>query len=167
METNPDFTNAEIKKELLRHIIATLAYRCNKVISNAPDEFSEFNAGNKTRTPGEILAHISDLIDWALRLAKGEKGGLNSTPLEWEKERIRFFATIKEFDNYLAGDNLLSQPSEKLFQGPIADAFTHIGQIGMLRRLAGNPVKGENYFKAEIITGNVGEEQSQIKFEFD
>jgi hypothetical protein len=49
----------------------------------------------------------------------------------------------------------------------IADALTHIGQIAMLRRLAGAPVRGENYFRAEIILGRVGPEQSVARVEFD
>ena len=54
-----------------------------------------------------------------------------------------------------------------MFQGPIADALTHIGQIGMMRRMAGAPVRGENYFKADIAAGRVGAEQSAPRFEFD
>lgn len=160
-------TELQTKREFLRHTIATLAYRCGKAINNAPENFINFNISESSRTPGEILAHIGDLLDWTLRLAKGESGGLNSKPLEWEKETERFFSLLAALDLFLASDAPLMQPAEKLFQGPVADALTHTGQISMLKRLAESPVKGENYFKADIIIGRVGKEQSGIKFEFD
>src|SRR5687767_15303337 len=72
----------------------------------------------------------------------------NSPPLPWEDETARFYAALQSFDSYLASDEPLGAPVEKLFQGPIADALTHVGQIAMLRRIAGCPIKGENYFKA-------------------
>ncbi len=157
----------EIKREFLRHAVATLAYRGGKAVQGAPANFSDFRVGEKSRTPGEILAHIGDLLDWALWLAKGENRGQNSKPLPWEKEVERFFAELRKFDAYLASDQPLKNPAEKLFQGPIADALTHVGQIGMLRRLADLPVRGENYFKADIVIGKVGQEQSSQRFEFD
>ena len=113
----------DIKRLFLRHILATLAYRGGKVISNVPDEFRDFRIKDGTRTPGEILAHIGDLIDWSLRLAKGESGGLNSEPLEWGKECERFYTLLKTFDLFLEGDLEMMQPAEKLLQGPVADAF--------------------------------------------
>lgn len=157
----------DIKRLFLRHVLATLAYRGGKVIANVPDEFRDFRINDGSRTPGKILAHIGDLLDWSLRLAKGESGGLNSEPLEWGKETERFYSTLKTFDLFLEGDLEMKQPAEKLLQGPLADALTHVGQIAMLRRMFGNPVKGENYFKAEIVAGRVGKEQSNKKFEFD
>jgi hypothetical protein len=53
-----------------------------------------------------------------------------------------------------------------LIQGPIADALTHVGQIAMLRRLAGCPIPGENYFAADIAPGRVGAQQAQPVQEF-
>src|SRR4030095_15817837 len=108
----------DIKREFLRHIVATIAYRCGKVISNAPANFRDFKSNEGTRTPGEILAHIGDLLDWTLRLAKGEKGGLNSIPLEWEKETDRFYTLLNQLDLFLASGSILMVPSEKIFQGP-------------------------------------------------
>ena len=157
----------DIKREFLRHTVATLAYRGGKAVQGAPPNFSGFRAGEKTRTPGEILAHIGDLLDWALWLAKGKNRGQISKPLPWEQEVARFFRELEKFDSYLASDEPLGFPAEKLFQGPIADALTHVGQIGMLRRLAEVPVRGENYFKADIVIGRVGPEQSGKRFEFD
>jgi hypothetical protein len=156
-----------IKREFLRHTLAILAYRCGKVVCNTPENFGDFKINEGTRIPGEILAHMGDLIDWCLRLGKGEKGGLNSKPLEWNNEAERFFSLLKEFDSFLESGSELMCPPENLLQGPIADALTHTGQIAMLRRIAGSPVKGENYFKAEIVVGRVGREQSDKRFEFE
>lgn len=156
-----------IKREFLRHTIATLAYRCGKVVQNVPEGFKDFKIGEHTRTPGEILAHLGDLIDWALRMSKGVKGGFDSSPLEWDKETERFFSLLTEFDDYLSSGKTVEVPYEKLFQGPVADSFTHVGQISLLRRLAGKHVRGENYFKAHIEIGRVGKEQSLDRFEFD
>lgn len=157
----------DIQREFLRHAVATLAYRGGKAVQGAPSTFSSFRAGEKTRTPGEILAHIGDLLDWAHWLAKGQNRGQISKPLSWEQEVARFFSELEKLDSYLASDEPLGFPAEKLFQGPIADALTHVGQIGMLRRLAEAPVRGENYFKADIVIGRVGPEQSNQRFEFD
>jgi hypothetical protein len=155
------------KREVLRHTLATLAYRCGKAVLNAPAGFDQFRAADKTRTPGEILAHIGDLLDWALCLAKGEYVWRDSTPLPWEQEVARFFFAVQEFDTCLASEAPLGSTVERLFQGPIADALTHVGQIAMLRRIAGSPIKGENYFKAEIVAGQTGPEQSAKRIEFD
>lgn len=160
-------STVDLKRRMLRHTLATLAYRGGKAVSKAPEEFATFRAGDKTRTPGEILAHISDLLDWAYNLANGTHSGQNSTPLPWDEEVSRFFAQLKKFDDYLASDEPLGFSAEKLFQGPVADALTHVGQIAMLRRMAGAPVRGENYFKAEILVGKVGREQSSERVEFD
>ena len=153
------------KRELLRHTVATLAYRGGKAVSNAPEGFDQFSAGDKTRTPGEILAHIGDLLDWAVGLAKGEQVWRDSTPLPWEQQVARFYAALQQFDACLASETPLGFPAERLFQGPIADALTHVGQLTILRRIAGAPIKGENYFKAEIVTGRVGPEQSTKRVE--
>ena len=155
------------KKALLRHTVATLAYRGGKAVLNAPVDFATFRVNDSTRTPGAILAHIGDLLDWALCVAKGEYVYKESPPLPWEEEVPRFFAALKDFDSYLASDAPLGYSAEKIFQGPIADALTHVGQISMLRRMAGSPVRGESYFKAEIVTGRVGPEQSTKRVEFD
>ena len=154
------------KRELLRHLLATVAYRGAKAFGGAPAGFAEFRAGDTSRTAGEILAHVGDLYDWALALAKGEHVWHDSKPLEWDREVARFFATLAAFDAYLAGAQPLGFPPENLFQGPIADSLTHIGQIAMLRRLAGSPMRGENYFKADIAAGRVGREQSPPRREF-
>ena len=160
-------TPSDLKREMLRHTVATLAYRGAKTVSNAPNDFASFRVNETTRTPVEILAHIGDLLDWALCVAQGEYIYQESVPLPWEEEVTRFFAALKAFDSYLSSGAPLGYPVEKIFQGPIADALTHVGQLALLRRMAGAPVRGESYFKAEIVAGRVGKEQSTVRVEFD
>jgi len=154
-------------RDLLRHAVATLAYRGGKALRDAPEGFGEFRIAPGSRTPREILAHIGDLLDWALWLARGEYRWTDATPGSWEGEVVRFHAGLAAFDAYLASDRPLGFPAAKLFQGPVADALTHVGQIAMLRRLAGAPVRGENYFKADIEAGRTGPEQAPPRREFD
>jgi len=158
---------SDAKRELLRHTIATLSYRAGKTLRNAPAAFPTMRINDTTRTPAEILAHIGDLFDWALSIAKGKHEWHDSVAKPWENEVARFFIALQQFDAYLTSGAPLESPAEKLFQGPIADSLTHIGQIAMLRRLAGSPVRGENYFKAEIVAGRVGPDQSAKRAEFD
>ena len=166
--SNPTHPNssADPKRDLLRHTLATLAYRGGKAVRNAPSGFSEFQAGEGVRTPGQILAHLGDLLDWALSIAQGKQTWHDSKALRWEQGVERFFTALKEFDDFLASNQPVQAPVEKLFQGPIADALTHVGQIAILRRLAGGPVKGESYYVAEIETGRVGADQARPKREF-
>jgi hypothetical protein len=151
----------------LRHAVATLAYRAAKALRGAPPAFADFSVATGTRTPAQIVAHMGDLLDWALFLARGKQSWHDSTPLPWEREVARFFAALAAFDAFLASDQPLGWTAERLFQGPIADALTHTGQLTMLRRLAGAPVRGENYARAMITAGTIGMEQAAPPSEFD
>ena len=157
---------ADPGRELLRHTVATLAYRAGKVLRGAPPGFSEFRAGESARTPGQILAHLGDLFDWALSIARGEQAWKDSPVLDWEAGSRRFFDSLARFDEYVASGAPLGNPAERLFQGPVADALTHVGQIALLRRLAGSPIKGENYHQADIAAGRVGPDQAAPRREF-
>ena len=154
------------KRAFLRHTLATIAYRGGKAVRGAPASFASYETGEAPKTPAQILAHIGDLFDWALSIAKGTQAWNNSTPLEWNAEVARFHATLKALDDYLASDAPLNCEPEKLFQGAIADALTHVGQLAMLRRLAGAKITGENYYQADIVAGRVGQEQTAPKREF-
>ncbi len=154
------------KRELLRHALATVAYRGGKPLRGAPADFAGFKASNTSKTPLEILAHIGDLFDWALSIAKGAQQWRDATPLPWDREMARFFETLAAFDAYLASGEPIACSMEQFLQGPIADALTHAGQIVMLRRLAGAPMRSENYFKADIAAGRVGAEQTPPTREF-
>jgi hypothetical protein len=158
---------SDTKREMLRHTVATLAYRGAKAARGAPDSFASFKASETARTPAQILAHVGDLLDWGLSIAQGKETWHNSKPKPWNQEVKRFHAALRSLDRYLASDGQLSASCERIFQGPIADALTHVGQIAMLRRIAGEPIKGENYSRAKIEAGRVGADQEMPKHEFD
>jgi hypothetical protein len=153
--------------EMLRHTVATLAYRAAKAVRGAPAEFAGFRAAPDARTPAEILAHLGDLFDWALIMCDGRQEWHNSPALPWNEGVARFFTALEAFDRRLASGAPLGYAAEKLFQGPIADALTHVGQVAMLRRMAGCPIRGENYFAARIEAGRVGVAQAAATIEFD
>ena len=155
------------KRTLLRHTVATVAYRGAKAVRGVPAAFGAFSPDGSPRTAAKILAHIGDLCDWALTQAKGAEAWNDSAPLEWDREVQRFFASIAAFDAFLASDAPLAATPEKIFQGAIADSLTHIGQLAMMRRLAGVKMKGENYSRADIHPGRVGADQTPPKREFD
>lgn len=147
----------EPKREFMRHTLATLAYRACRALEDAPEDFAGFDGCG--RTPGQIVAHMGDLFDWALSIAQGRQKWNNSQPLPWAKEKTRFFAALTAFDDYLAGSEPVHGSLERLYQGPIADAINHVGQLAMMRRLAGYKVPGENFYLADIKVGQAGAEQ--------
>jgi hypothetical protein len=152
--------------QLLRHTLATLAYRLEKALRDFPPGFEEHRCGGGVRTPLEILGHIGDLLEWGERLAGGEYRWEAGAALEWDAERERVFAALARFDERLrAGPP--GHPVEQIFQGPIADALTHVGQLALLRRLAGAPIRPESYARANIAAGRVGPEQPADRVEFD
>ncbi len=164
MTAEPSKSNAD--RELLRHMLATLAYRGGKAVRNVPADFTDFRACDSVRTPGQILAHISDLLDWALSQAKGKESWHDSHSLPWADGVSRFFAALQTLDNFVASDAPMGIGVPQMFQGAIADAFTHVGQINILRRLAGCPVRAENYSRADIVIGRVSDDQTAPVREF-
>lgn len=167
MPIDPGSAAAAAKRELLRHVLATIAYRGGKAMHDAPEGFSRFRAAPDSRSAGEILAHVGDLLDWALSLARGKQAWNDSAPQAWDADVRRFHAGLATLEEYFASDAPFAATPEKLFQGPFADALNHIGQIAMLRRLAGSPIRGENYHKADIAAGRVGADQAPPRREFD
>ena len=144
---------ADPARALLRHAVATVRYRGNKALRDAKPEFADFRAAETVRTPAELLAHIGDLFDWALRLSHGTSQWTEAPPLAWEEEIKRFHRVLDDFDARLDSTEPMSASLERLLQGPVADALTHVGQLATLRRLAGSPIKPENYFKDAISPG--------------
>ena len=141
------------KRDLFRHTLATLAYRTTRAIENAPESFADFDGAG--RRPVEILAHMGDLLHWSLHMAQGVNRWETHLPFPWHAEQNHFYVLLRALDQYLASDEPIQAPVERLFQGPIADALTHAGQLAMLRRLAGAPIRGENYYVAAIAAGQV------------
>ena len=150
----------------IRHVLATLSYRLGKVVRDAPPEFRVFHAAPGVRMPGQILAHVGDLMDWALSIVEGRERWHASEPLPWIQEVARFYRAIEALDDRIAEHGLGGADPDRLFQGALADALTHTGQLALLRRLAGYPVRGENYYVAEIVEGRVGPNQADPRREF-
>jgi hypothetical protein len=145
------------KRELLRHALAALAYRTTRALENAPINFGEFNGAG--RRPVQILAHMGDLMVWSLSMALGSPVWHATEPLQWHQEEERFFRALASLDAFLASKSTVHASIERLLQGPVADAFTHAGQLAMLRRMAGAPVKGEDFYDAAIAAGQVSSVQ--------
>ncbi len=156
-------------REFLRHSVATLAYRAAKALRGAPASFAGYRPGPTSKSAVQILAHMGDLFDWALSMASGAPRWNNATPQPWDAECARFFAAVRRFDDLLASERPIAYETTRLFQGPVADALTHTGQLAMMRRLHGAPMKGESYNRADIVPGRVGPEQAPAdpKYEFD
>ena len=154
---------------MLRHTLATLAYRAGKTVRGTPAEFGAYRASEKSPSVVEILAHMGDLMDWVLLMLQGEPKWNNATPLAWDREIERFFTSLGAVDAYLAAGKPIAWEPGRVFQGGIADALTHTGQLAMLRRLSGHKMKGENYSRADIEAGRVGIDQvpPDPRYEFD
>jgi len=152
----------------LRHTLATLAYRAGKTVRGTPEVFGQYRVTPESPSSVEILAHMGDLMDWVLRMVQGTPSWNNSKPLPWESEIARFFAAVMALDDYLVAGPIKVDPGRP-FQGGIADALTHTGQLAMMRRLSGHKMKGENYARADIVVGRVGLDQTPAdpKNEFD
>jgi hypothetical protein len=165
--TSTATTDAAPDRTLLRHLLATLAYRAGKALRDAPPDFADFRSQSTVRSPVEILTHMGDLFEWALSMALGKTVWRDSTPLPWPDEVSRFFSALTAFDTCLAGSAPLSRELiETLVQGPAADALTHTGQLALLRRMAGAAIRGESYARAEIVAGRTGMEQTAARVEF-
>jgi hypothetical protein len=159
--------NPESTRAFQRHLVATLAYRAAKVLRDVPDGFAEFSNGPRTRLPVQILAHLADLMGWAIRMVEGEYLWRPEGTDNWDTELRRFFDGLARLDQLLASDRPLVHTPELLIQGPLADALTHVGQLALLRGAAGAPVRPESYARAEIVAGRVGLEQAPPGREFD
>lgn len=153
-------------RTLLRHMVATLAYRAAKTLRDAPAGFGDFENGSNTRTPCQIVAHMGDLLGWGLRMVDDEPSWRAEGGTDWEREVRRFFDGLAALDAAIAARELDDYRPDKLIQGPLSDAMTHVGQLAMLRGAAGAPVRPESYAKARIEVGRVGIDQADPRYEF-
>jgi hypothetical protein len=167
MTENAAMASHENASVSLRHVIATLAYRAGKTLRSPPAGFGEFRAAPSTRRAIEIVGHMADLMEWAATSVNGKTVWREGKVQDWDHEVARFFSGVKALDDRLASGEPIACDAEKLFQGPLADALTHVGQLATLRRLVGEGVRGENYYVAEIESGRVGLEQAKAVREFD
>lgn len=152
--------------QMLRHAVATLAYRAEKVLREVPEGFPQFRPSPASRTPVEVLSHLGDLMEWGERMARGEMRWRPGVTTEWAEARDRFFRGLAALDAALAAP-AAAPFTAVIFQGPVADALTHVGQLAMVRGMCGAPVRPESYARATIRSGRVGLEQDGPRVEFD
>ena len=149
----------DTKRELLRHFLATIAYRSQKALRGAPEDFGAFRAGENVRTPHELVWHMTGLLGYARTYFLS--GTFQPTAMPTFNEEVgRFHAVMGDLGRLLetATPERTVSP-EQLLQGPLADAMTHVGQLAMLRRLAGAPIPPENFVRAAIDARNVSADQ--------
>ena len=151
----------------LRQLAATLAYRAAKVLRDVPPSFATFSCGESTRRPVQIVAHMADLMAWGVTIAQAEIKWHASGSDDWEREVARFFEGLRALDAALAADGPFKGSADKIIQGPLADALTHVGQLALLRGMDGVPVRPESYARAPIEAGRVGRDQAAPGYEFD
>lgn len=149
------------ERRFLQHLLAALAYRTQKALRDAPASFPDFSAGRKTRSPVEILRHMTSVLGYARTFFVG---GSYPRHLEllpaFAAEIERFHETLDALSRELeAGTPLRGISEQQLLQGPLADAMTHIGQLALLRRLAGAPVPPENFIFADVRADRLGPDQ--------
>lgn len=138
-------------RQLLRHFLAAIAYRTQKALRDAPEHYPAFSAGNRVRTPVELIRHMTSLMGYVRTFFVGGSYPVKPDPLPtFEEEVARFHEMLESVGALLAGDGNCSLTTEQLLQGPFADTMTHVGQLAMLRRLADAPVAPENFIYADI-----------------
>ena len=153
--------------DFLRHALATLAYRAEKALRDPPAGFETFRAAPHSRPALAILAHMGDLMEWGERMTHGERRWEAVPQTSWDAAGDRFFRALAALDGALAAGVSDTLPREMIFQGPIADALTHVGQLTMMRGMAGAPIRPESYARARIAAGRVGRDQDRVRVEFD
>ena len=148
-------------RRMLRHTVATLAYRAEKVLRDVPEGFADVRLSPASRTPLETLGHMCDLMGWAERMARGTYHWEAVPPAGWPETVDRFFTMLAAFDAALGEAPPVTFTADIIFQGPVADALTHVGQLAMIRGTMTAPVRPESYARAEIAVGRVGRDQSR------
>lgn len=150
------------KRSLLVHFLAALAYRTQKALRGAPPEFAEFRAMKDVRTPAELVRHMTSVLGYSRTFFVG--GNYWPDPLPtFDDEIARFHEMLELLAQHIKdGDQLQDGiTEERLLQGPFSDAMTHVGQLAILRRMAGNPVPPENFVVADVNPERLGPEQAE------
>ncbi len=149
---------------MVRHFLAALAYRFHKAVKDAPEGFAELDAGHGIRSPLAIVHHVNGVLGYArVVLETGDLDHWHEVPrLGWREQLALVHQTLEAIDALLAADRRIDPDKlQRLLQGPLADAMTHVGQLAMLRRVAGSPIHAESFYKADIRAGQVGEAQPE------
>jgi hypothetical protein len=151
----------------LRHTLATLAYRAEKALRDAPPSFADFRGSPQSRSALALVAHMGDLMEWGERMTRGERHWQPVPQTSWEPAVDRFFRALAALDAAVAEAPSETLRQDVIFQAPVADALTHVGQLTMMRGMAGAPIRPESYARANITVGRVGRDQDATRSEFD
>lgn len=146
------------RRDLLRHFLASIAYRTQKALRGAPVGFAEFRAAPGVRTPHELLRHMSDVLGYARTTFTGGTWRARTLPT-FKDEIERFHEVLEDLGRMVAEHEFGVATPEQLLQGPLADVMTHAGQLAMLRRLEGSPVPPEDFIVARVDPDNLGADQ--------
>ncbi|WP_010182247.1 hypothetical protein [Aquimarina agarilytica] len=144
-----------MKNAFLRHTLATILYRFKKSLSTTESNFGTFNVGSEARTPNTIINHMYEVLCYARTLITTDQYDAPSIKsLTTITDKAELFNTeLAKIDALLTHKTLSFDEAKPLIQGPFSDILTHIGQLSMMSRLHGNPISGEDFSTASIITG--------------
>ena len=148
-----------VENDLLRHFLAAIAYRTQKALRDAPESFPDFDAGHQVRTPAQIVRHMTSVLGYARTFFIG--GTYRPDPLPtFSDEMTRFHHMLEDLAGHLSSETQMALSPEQLLQGPLSDVMTHVGQLALLRRLAGTPIPPENFIMADVNRDRLGMDQA-------
>jgi len=140
---------------ILRHLVATIAYRASRSLRNVPEGFESVRLDDTAMSAGELILHMTNVMAFALATVR-QTDRLQHRALAWPQEVTRFYSLLGELDSKLAAGAVLEEGMDlRLVQGPLADILTHIGQLHAMRRKAGAPVDSASYIKADVRIGRI------------
>ena len=138
---------------LMRHLVATIAFRASRALRDAPDGFDDVRLADDGWCARELLLHMSNVLAFAYATIT-QTDRVKHELRDWHGEVDRFYGILGDIDARLAtGASLEPGMDLKLVQGPFADTLTHVGQLLSMRRRCGSPIPATNYIKADIRTG--------------
>jgi hypothetical protein len=148
------------KSDMIRHFLASIAYHATKAIKNAPDNYPELDIGKGVKNPRRILHHITGVLSYAHSFYEH----YDTTYFDmksWDEEIEAFYDILFKLDKSFQEKSLNKATLEQLLQGPLSDTMAHVGQLLMLRRMAGSPIASENFLYADIQKGVLGPNQPE------
>lgn len=162
-ETIPDYPEEYSATTVSARMIDGLGFRLYWATEGLQPEEIAFNPGEDTRSIHETLAHIYSLIVMIHNTHYGTINEIVSTENltydELRNESLNLLMAIRtrlteESPDLDSLDILFKQgslPYWNLINGPISDAIYHTGQIVLLRRMAGNPIRPDvDVFRGRI-----------------
>src|SRR5678816_1548152 len=113
--------NVTESRRLLQHFLAALAYRTQKALRDAPDSFADFRAGPTSRTPKELVWHMTGVIGYARTMFHGGRFTPPELPT-FAEDIARFHETLAGLSADFADTSLTARISDQQFlQGPLSD----------------------------------------------